>query len=52
LQRLAATARSTTTEAQWAAKWGGSDRIEEAVDNIPVPLGFADRLMSRTSTSS
>ena len=27
-----------------AAKLGELDRIEAAVDNIPVPLGFADRL--------
>jgi uncharacterized protein len=44
LKRLEATARSAATAAERAAKLSELDRIEEAVDNIPVPLGFADRL--------
>ena len=44
LKRLEATARSAATPEQRAAKLGELDRIEGAVDNIPVPLGFADRL--------
>jgi hypothetical protein len=44
LKRLEATARSAPTAEQRAAKLGELDRIEAAVDNIPVPLGFADRL--------
>ena len=44
LKRLEAAGRSATTAAERAAKLGELDRIEAAVDNIPVPLGFADRL--------
>ena len=44
LKRLEATARSAPSAEQRAAKLGELDRIEAAVDNIPVPLGFADRL--------
>src|SRR5215472_1859400 len=44
LKRLEATAKSAPTAEQRAAKLGELDRIEAAVDNIPVPLGFADRL--------
>jgi hypothetical protein len=44
LKRLEAAARSATTSEARAAKLGELDRIEAAVDNIPVPLGFADRL--------
>jgi uncharacterized protein len=44
LKRLEAAARSASTEEERAAKMGELDRIEAAVDNIPVPLGFADRL--------
>lgn len=44
LKRLEAAARSATTAAERTAKLGELDRIEAAVDNIPVPLGFADRL--------
>ena len=44
LKRLEATARSAASAEQRAAKLGELDRIEGAVDNIPVPLGFADRL--------
>jgi len=44
LKRLEATARSAPTAEQRRAKLGELDRIEAAVDNIPVPLGFADRL--------
>jgi hypothetical protein len=44
LKRLEATARGAATAEQRAAKLSELDRIEGAVDNIPVPLGFADRL--------
>ena len=44
LKRLEAAARSASTREARAAKLGELDRIEGAVDNIPVPLGFADRL--------
>ena len=44
LKQLEAAARSATTAAERTAKLGELDRIESAVDNIPVPLGFADRL--------
>jgi TRAP-type uncharacterized transport system substrate-binding protein len=44
LKRLEAATRSATTSEARAAKLGELDRIEAAVDNIPVPLGFADRL--------
>jgi uncharacterized protein len=44
LKRLEAAARSASTREERAAKLGELDRIEAAVDNIPVPLGFADRL--------
>jgi len=44
LKRLEAAARSASTREARAAKLGELDRIEAAVDNIPVPLGFADRL--------
>jgi uncharacterized protein len=44
LKRLEAAARSASTEEERAARMGDLDRIEAAVDNIPVPLGFADRL--------
>ncbi len=44
LKRLEASARSASSEAERADKLRELDRIEAAVDNIPVPLGFADRL--------
>jgi hypothetical protein len=44
LKRLEATARRAATGEQRAAKLAELDHIEQAVDNIPVPLGFADRL--------
>lgn len=44
LKRLEAAARSASTREERTAKLGELDRIEAAVDNIPVPLGFADRL--------
>jgi TRAP-type uncharacterized transport system substrate-binding protein len=44
LKRLEAAARGARTGEERAAKLGELDRIEAAVDNIPVPLGFADRL--------
>jgi TRAP-type uncharacterized transport system substrate-binding protein len=44
LKGLEAAARSARTGEEKAAKLRDLDRIEAAVDNIPVPLGFADRL--------
>ena len=44
LKRLEASARSASTPQERAVKLGELDRIEAAVDNIPIPLGFADRL--------
>lgn len=44
LKRLEAAARSARTGEEKAAKLAELDRIEAAVDNIGVPLGFADRL--------
>ena len=44
LKRLEAAARRASTREERAAKLEELDRIEAAVDNIPVPLGFADRL--------
>jgi uncharacterized protein len=44
LKRLEAGAKSASTTEQRAAKLKELDRIEAAVDNVPVPLGFADRL--------
>jgi uncharacterized protein len=44
LKRLEATARRAASAEQRAAKLSELDHIEGAVDNIPVPLGFADRL--------
>lgn len=44
LKRLEADAKSASTTEQRAAKLKELDRIEAAVDNVPVPLGFADRL--------
>jgi uncharacterized protein len=44
LKRLEAAARNASTREERASKLGELDRIEAAVDNIPVPLGFADRL--------
>jgi len=44
LKRLEATAKSASTMELRAVKLGELDRIEAAVDDIPTPLGFADRL--------
>ncbi len=44
LKRLEAAARGAKTGQERAAKLAELDRIETAVDNIGVPLGFADRL--------
>jgi hypothetical protein len=44
LKRLEAAARRASTGEERTAKLRELDRIEAAVDNIPVPLGFADRL--------
>ena len=44
LKRLEGAARGASSEEQRAASLRELDRIEAAVDNIPVPLGFADRL--------
>lgn len=44
LKRLEAAARSASSAKERAAKMAELDRIETAVDNIPIPLGFADRL--------
>jgi uncharacterized protein len=44
LKRLEADARSASGEEERSAKLRELDRIEAAVDDIPVPLGFADRL--------
>ena len=44
LKRLEAAARRASTREERAAKLAELDRIEAAVDNIAVPLGFADRL--------
>jgi uncharacterized protein len=44
LKGLEADAKAAATREERATKLAELDRIEEAVDNIPVPLGFADRL--------
>ena len=44
LKRLEATAKGLSTSEQRQAKLKELDRIEAAVDNLPIPLGFADRL--------
>ena len=44
LKWLEADAKAARTPEQRATKLAELDRIEEAVDTIPVPLGFADRL--------
>jgi TRAP-type uncharacterized transport system substrate-binding protein len=44
LKRLEASARHAASEADRADKLRELDRIEAAVDNIPVPIAFADRL--------
>ena len=44
LKRLEAAAKRAPTAAERAEKLRELDRIESAVDDIPVPLGFADRL--------
>ena len=44
LKRLEASARGAPSEAERADRLRELDRIEAAVDNIPVPLGFADQL--------
>jgi TRAP-type uncharacterized transport system substrate-binding protein len=44
LKRLEAAAKGVSTLEERAAKLRELDRIEAAVDNLPIPLGFADRL--------
>jgi TRAP-type uncharacterized transport system substrate-binding protein len=44
LKRLEASARGASTASEREEKLRELDRIEAAVDNIPVPIGFADRL--------
>ncbi|MBY0558871.1 TAXI family TRAP transporter solute-binding subunit [Hyphomicrobium sp.] len=44
LKRLEASAKSATTSEERAAKLRDLETIEAAVDNLPIPLGFADRL--------
>jgi TRAP-type uncharacterized transport system substrate-binding protein len=44
LKRLEAATMNATTPQERAFRLKDLDRIEVAVDNIPVPLGFADRL--------
>jgi hypothetical protein len=44
LKALEVGARHTARPAERAQKVAELDRIEEAVDNIPIPLGFADQL--------
>jgi uncharacterized protein len=44
LKWLEADAKTAATPQERATKLAELDRIEDAVDNIPVPLGFADRL--------
>jgi hypothetical protein len=44
LRRVEAAARSASTAEARAAELRELDRIESAVQGIPVPLGFADRL--------
>lgn len=44
LKRLEAAAKSASTLEERATKLQELDRIEAAVDNLPVPLGFADQL--------
>jgi TRAP-type uncharacterized transport system substrate-binding protein len=44
LKRLEAAAKSVSTSEERTAKLRDLDRIEAAVDNLPIPLGFADRL--------
>jgi TRAP-type uncharacterized transport system substrate-binding protein len=44
LKRLEASARTASSQEGRAQRLSELDRIEAAVDNIPVPLGFADRL--------
>jgi TRAP-type uncharacterized transport system substrate-binding protein len=44
LKRLEAAAAGAATPQEHAARLSDLDRIEKAVDNIPIPLAFADRL--------
>jgi len=44
LKRLEASARSASTSEERAEKLRELETIEAAVDNLPIPLGFADRL--------
>ena len=44
LKRLEAAARRASSAQEREAKLRELDQIEAAVDNLPVPLGFADRL--------
>src|ERR1700732_536974 len=44
LKRLETAAKIASTMEQRAANLRELDRIEAAVDNVPVPLGFADGL--------
>jgi hypothetical protein len=44
LKSLEAGSRSASSPEEGAAKLRELDRIEAAVDNIPIPLGFSDRL--------
>ena len=44
LKRLESAAKRASTPEERAAQFRELDRIDAAVDNIPVPLGFADRL--------
>jgi TRAP-type uncharacterized transport system substrate-binding protein len=44
LKSLEATGKGASSPEELAAKLRELDRIEAAVDNIPIPLGFSDRL--------
>jgi hypothetical protein len=44
LKQLEANARRASSREDRAASLEQLDRIEAAVDNIPIPLGFSDRL--------
>lgn len=44
LKRLEAAAKSASTSEERTAKLRELETIEAAVDNLPIPLGFADRL--------
>ncbi|SFV26809.1 TRAP-type uncharacterized transport system, substrate-binding protein [Hyphomicrobium facile] len=44
LKRLEAAAKSASTSEERTAKLRDLETIEAAVDNLPIPLGFADRL--------